>query len=73
MPFGYGQRYCIYADKSLPTILMRNLGYIGDPIADVQGSIVELFHPQYYSDFEGLLQKFELEEKRECKLIYWEG
>lgn len=74
MPSGYGFRQYIYAGGTMPSFLSRHcFEQIGDPVAEVSGTLVELYHPQYYSDFQNLLQSFEAETKVEPKLVYWEG
>ena len=71
---GYGYMHCIYTGGCAPSNFLQNyFEAVGDPIATVYDNEVEVHHPQYVSDFEDLLRKYEAETKIEPKLVYWEG
>lgn len=73
MIVGYG-RFCgIYLNGSTPGFWAREFENIGNPVATISGFTVELHHPQWLSDFEDLLRRFEAEMKVSTKLIYWES
>jgi hypothetical protein len=69
---GYGYVCFIYHHSSTPNLLQRMFGIEGDPIAHVLEESVELYEPQYFSDFEALCQKYESETKRKVTFRYWE-
>lgn len=64
---GYGVECAVYLSDHMPGFF----GGRGDPIALVAGLTVELYHPEYYSDFSDLLLRFESESGYEPVLKYW--
>lgn len=67
---GYGSYYGIYQRGTAP--LTGIFGY-GDPIACVDEfeRKVNLYSPEYFSDFEDLLRRFEAVSKQGTTLNYW--
>lgn len=70
---GYGLFCGIYLQGRAPSVLARLFESSGDPIASISGNSVELHHPEYFSDFEMLLRRFERETGIEATLEYWES
>lgn len=70
---GYGYAYGLYQPGGEPGWVARQFDQIGDPVAIVTENCIELHHPQWMSDFEDLLRRYESEKKVEARLIYWEG
>ena len=74
VPQGYWQCHCIYNVSHAPSRLSNILGQNkGDPIAEIYGTEISLYHPQYFSDFEDLLRRFEAETGCETTLRYWDA
>lgn len=63
---GYGRDYSI----ELPKTHWFNLP---DVVARVYETHVELFRPEYFSDFEDICKRYEQETKEEVTLKFWES
>ena len=70
---GYGVSLGIYRKGHSPGLLERLFQNLGDPVAIVGENVVELFHPEYFSDIEDLLMKYERESGSTVELVYWES
>lgn len=71
---GYGTRCGIYRRGKAPGFLARALDLEGDPVATVVFNEVELHHPEYHSDFDDLLRRYEFDHPgTEVTLRYWES
>lgn len=57
-PCGYGVWYEIYRKGEEPKLFRRT-----DPIAEIDGDSIRLFHPNYFADMEDLLRRYEAEFK----------
>jgi hypothetical protein len=44
----------------------------GDPVAQIKLDTVELMHPNYFSDIEDLVRKYEAETGHEITVEYWQ-
>lgn len=70
---GYGYFCGIYRTGMAPGLLARTFECIGDPVASVSGREIELNYPEWYSDFEDLLRRFESETQTVTTLNYWQS
>ena len=69
---GYGYYCAIYRKGEAPGPLL-GIFTDGDPVADVCDLEVRLNYPEYFSDFEDLLRRWEKETGIEPTLTYWES
>lgn len=63
---GYGTGYYVYEGRA-PWIGR------GDPIAEIEGRVVRLFHANYFSDMEDLIRGYESATGHEITLKYWQS
>jgi hypothetical protein len=63
---GYSYGYYIYAGKA-------PLFFRGDPVAEIEGLTIRLFHTNYFSDIEDLARKYEQATGYEVTLKYWQA
>ena len=70
---GYGWSACIYRAGYRRGIIDTLFENLGDAVAFVHSNEIELYHPEYYSDFEDLLRKYESETGAETTLKFWES
>jgi hypothetical protein len=68
---GYGVIYGIYIKEAKG--FLNRINPFSVIIARVSGDIVELYQPQYYSDVENIINKFENQTGKEVILEYWES
>jgi hypothetical protein len=73
MPVGYGYASHVYIRGHEPTGLRRIFGDTGDPVAHIGVDGIDLYHPQYFSDFEDLVRAYEAETDDEVELRVWNG
>lgn len=73
IPVGYGYGKFIYRSDYRRGFIDRFFDRIGDAVAQVDGTEVELFHQEYFSDFEALCQKYERNTGYNTHLKYWEA
>ena len=72
--WGYGVSCNIYRKGDAPNAFMRKvLSADGYPIATVHTNEVRLNEPQYFSDFEDMLRRFESHTGIEPTLSYWQS
>ncbi len=71
--WGYGELNVIYREGYKRSLIARFLESRGDAIATVFFDEVTLYHPEWYSDFEDLLHKYEKMYKVETTLTYWDS
>lgn len=70
---GYGYCDYIYAADKRRGVAEKIFSMRGDPVAYVGFDKVELYHPQYFADFEALLTAYETQHPdRTVVLEYWE-
>jgi hypothetical protein len=72
-PVGYGRFFGIYRKGEVPSFLARAFEFTGSPVAVVYSEGIELHYPEWFSDFEDLLRKWETKTGVEQTLTYWEG
>jgi hypothetical protein len=70
---GYGHFCGVYRRGEAPGFFKRAFDMIGDPVAEVCGTELRLNFPEYFSDFEDLLRRWEKETGIETTLSYWES
>lgn len=73
---GYGRVAGIYAirPEDKPGFFARMMAFTPrDPIAEIHGATIFLYHPEYFSDFEDLARKYESETGYEVTLKYWQA
>lgn len=71
---GYGVLYGVEvtkADEKRP-LTSRLFGTTGFGIATIGLETVELRYPEYFSDFEEIIKKYESERGKEVKFVVWE-
>ena len=74
MPVGYGYCSYVYIKGHEPKGFMVHMfGGKGDPVAHIGTVDVDLYHPQYFADFEDLLRAYESETKDSIELKVWNG
>ena len=61
---GYGYGYYIYQRDHVPWLLR------GDPVAEIEGAMIRLFHHNYYSDMEALALAYEEDSGHETAIRY---
>lgn len=66
---GYGHQYGI----EVKTRGLRSYVPFSDGIATVWDDHVELRHPEYFSDFEDIIRKYEAATGKEVEFRYWES
>lgn len=67
---GYGQvMFVRIKERSIASYLKL----LDQGIAIVRDEEVELFHPEYFSDFEDICRRYEMVTGKEVTLRYWEG
>ena len=72
--WGYGVCCNIYRKGEAPNLLMRGMfAAEGSPIATVHDKEIRLNEPQYFSDFEDLLRRYETHSGIETTLTYWQS
>lgn len=70
---GYGYFYCIIHPPKPNWIKEQFMTFNSlDPIADVCGDVINLRHPQYFSDMENLARAYEAATGFEVTLKYWQ-
>lgn len=70
---GYGRFYGIYRRGEKPSFIKRSFEMTGDPVAEVCENELRLNHPEYFSDFEDLLKRWESETGIEATLSFWQS
>ena len=70
---GYGKFQVIYRIGHKRGIMDRLLEQLGDPVATVGTTTIEIFHPEYFSDFENIAQRYEHATAKEVLLKCWEA
>lgn len=72
---GYGTIYEIHVKRSLvnPSLKERFANWCSDGIAVVGADSVELRHPEYFSDFEDIIRKYEATGGSCVTFTYWES
>lgn len=70
---GYGRFFGVYRAGRVPGLLARAFEFTGDPVAVVRHNEVELNYPEWFSDFEDLLRRWETSTGLETTLTYWES
>lgn len=72
--WGYGHKCFVYASSYRRGIVSRFFECEGDPVAEITFDTVELYHPQYFSDFEDLLRRYEQKQDgRSTTLRFWQS
>lgn len=70
---GYGYRHVVYRARYKRSLADKILENAGDVVADISGTTVELYCPEYFSDFEDICKKFEEHTGCTSTLEYWES
>lgn len=70
--WGYGVCCNIYRRGEAPNVFLRSaFSCEGYPIATVHSNELRLNYPEYFSDFEDLLRRYEQHTGVETTLTYW--
>ena len=67
---GYGTTFHVTLRESAEG--WRGL-FPGPKIADVKDDFIELYQPQYFSDFEDIIRSYESKTGNNVTLKFWEG
>lgn len=70
---GYGVSQYIYRRGYRRSFVDKLFENEGDSVAAVDEARITLNHPEYFSDFEDLIRKYEAEIGQEVTFIYWES
>lgn len=70
---GYGYIKLVYRVDCRRTIVNKMFDMQGNPVAQIHWKSIDLFHPEWLSDFEDIIKDFEKEYNEEVTLKYWEG
>ena len=73
MDDGYGHVYGVKVKSNTLASRIPIIEWFKERIATVGDDRVELMHPQYYSDFEQIIAKYEEKYGREVEFRYWEA
>ena len=70
---GYGHTFAVRVKTNTVANRLPVANWLTDRIATVWSDSCELFHPQYYSDFEDVIRKYESQYGREVEFRYWQA
>ena len=73
MDDGYGEVFGVKVKANTVAARLPVIEWFQDRIATVWHDRVELMHPQYFSDFEAVIQQYEAEYGKEVEFRYWEA
>ena len=70
---GYGYVQCIYRSGYRRRLIEYTFDALGTIVATVNGTTIELYAPEYFSDFDKLGREYEAQTGYEVTLKYWQS